>query len=162
MRRVDSIHRPAALAAVALLLAGTVSCNDIGEDGSRAEAVPLVTSIGVAGLSVGAADDTTATLTVALEDRTGSATSFFNDVNFTAYSVVFTPTAIAPDIVGVFNTGFCAAGTSCTLIVTLVAAADKAAIPAGTILFGELEVVGRDVRGHDVSFTATIGLAFTT
>ena len=157
-------NRLAAIAAVALLLVATTSCNNIGDDADDGEAVPLVTSITFAGLSVAAADDTTATITVFLEDRTGgNAGSFFNDVNFTDYSATFT-TSTVPNKVGAFNTTFCQIGASCVLTIDLVSAADKALIPPASLpvnLFAEVVVEGRDTRGHAVEFTATVAFQIT-
>ena len=158
MRKELSSTRLTTLAVVALLLAATASCNN-SDDPETGEAVILVTGITMAGLSVASADDTTATMALAVMDRNGHSTSFFNDVNFTDFTVTYTPSGLVPDVIGQISTGFCAMGsTDCTLTLVMVASASKPA--AGTVVFSDVQVDGEDAGGRPVSFEAKAPLRF--
>ncbi len=149
-----------ALRAVALglvLVAAGVACNDIGNEGDRAEAVVLVTAVGVAGEGVGDGLNTSVTLSLTVEDRTGSAGSFFNDVVFLTYSVVFSPTAIVPDVSGMVNSGYVSIGGTATLTLDIVASGSEA---AGSTVVGTVNVEGRDVNGRPVNFSHPVGVTF--
>jgi hypothetical protein len=95
MSRALTVNRIAGLAALALMLAVTPSCNKTDKPG-QAEAVVLVTGISTAGLSVAATADTEATLDYTLNLRNGAATTFFHSVTLTSYSVTFSPPVVAP------------------------------------------------------------------
>ncbi|MFQ5877869.1 MAG: hypothetical protein ACE5JH_09325 [Acidobacteriota bacterium] len=162
MRRFPVSSRIAALTAVALLL-GATSCNDLNDpDGS--EAVPLVTQISVSGTSVAATTtDVVATLTVKVNNRSGSTTSFFNDVTFDSFSVVYTPTGVVPDVtIGVISTGFVPAGGTGTLALTMVAGSSKSGVSAGTVVNGAVHVEGQDALGNPVSFDVSVAIQFTS
>jgi len=145
-------------AAVGLALVATgLACNDIGNEGDRAEAVVLVTAAGVAGEGVADGLNTSVTLSLTVEDRTGSAGSFFNDVVFLNYSVVFSPTAIVPDVTGLVNSGYVPIGGTATLTLDLVASGAEA---AGSTVVGTVSVNGQDVNGRPVSFSHPVAIAF--
>ncbi len=149
-----------ALRAVALglaLVAAGVACNDIGNEGDRAEAVVLVTATSVAGEGVADGLDTSVTLSLTVEDRTGTAGSFFNDVVFLTYSVVFSPTAIVPDVSGVVNSGYVPIGGTATLNLDIVASGSEV---AGSAVVGTVTVDGRDVNGRPVSFSHPVIVTF--
>lgn len=152
----------AALAVLAFALPG-IGCNDIGEQGDNAEAVPEVTAVAVAGESQASAADVTATLTVIIKDRTGTATSFFNDVTFTDYSVVYALVGgagpVPPNVAGVVNSGFVAVGSSVALNLTMILVADKAGIAAGTLLQGDVKVNGHDNLDRPVTFNHPVNIS---
>lgn len=159
MRKELSSIRLTTLAVAALLLAATASCNN-SDDPETGEAVILVREITLAGLSVASADDTTATMTLSVMDRNGNSTSFFNDVTFTDFTVIYTPSGVVPDVIGQISTGFCAMGSNdCELTLTMVASADKPA--AGTVVFSDVQVEGEDARGRPVSLETNVPLGFT-
>ncbi len=151
----------AALAVLAFALPG-IGCNDIGEQADNAEAVPEVTAVAVAGESLASAADVTVTLTVIIKDRTGTATSFFNDVTFTDYSVEYALVGgagpVPPNVAGVVNSGFVAVGSSADLVLTMILAADKAGIAAGTLLQGDVKVNGHDNLDRPVTFTHPVNM----
>jgi len=161
MRRDFMNNRLAALAAVALVLAAATGCNEVDDPG-QAENVILVTGITTAGTSVAPGSDTTATIEYSLNPRGGSptdpATSFFHDITLTSYSVAFEPAVIAGGT-GAISTGYCIAGSSCS--VTLVLVPDGSKPGAGTTVIARVEVEGRDVNENPVNFEATVPITFT-
>jgi len=159
MRRDALSHRLAALAALALVLAAP-ACNKVADKPGHAEAVIEVTAITTGGTSVAATTDATATLTLAVRDRSsGQATTFFNDVTFTNFTVVFTPSGMVPDGTGLISTGFCAIGSvSCALVLTLVLNGSKPA--AGTVVSGAVHVEGHDFVGNPLFFDTNVVLVF--
>ncbi len=152
----------AALAALAFALPGN-GCNDIGEQGDNAEAVIEVTAVATAGTSLASTADVTATLTVLVKDRTGTATSFFNDVTFTDYTVQYALVGgggpVPPDVTGVINSGFTAVGSSTDLVLTMILAADKAGIAAGTLIQGDVKVNGHDNLDRPVTLTHPVNIS---
>ncbi|MGH9748764.1 MAG: hypothetical protein ACRD5D_05060 [Candidatus Polarisedimenticolia bacterium] len=153
----------AACAGVALLLVALLpGCNDIGDDGDIAEAVPVVTAVAITG--AGAADglDTTVGLTVFLKDRTGGkAGSFFNEVIFTDYSVTFTLLsggAAPANATGLINTGFTAVGSSVVLGLVVVLSGSE---PAGSTVAADLHVTGHDVNGRPINLDHQVIIIFT-
>ena len=161
MRRDVMTNRLAALAAVTLVLAATAGCNETDDPG-QAENVILVTGITVTGASVAPGADTVANVTYSLNPRGGSptdpATTFFHDVTLTSYSVAFEP-AVIPSGTGAISTGYCIAGSSCT--VSLVLVPDGSKPGAGTTVIARVSVEGRDVNDNPVNFDAVIPISFT-
>jgi hypothetical protein len=161
MTRRRTNTRLALLAAVALLWAGW-ACNSIGDHPELAEAVVLVTDVDVSPVSQAALGDTVATLSLKIADRTGLASSFYNDVTFTNYTVAFTPAGLVPDIPnGAINSGFSGVGTSPSLLLPLCSQAARAGAPAGTLISGAIHVEGHDLRGRPLSFEHQVAFAFT-
>ena len=156
----------AALAVLVFALPG-IGCNDIGEQGDNAEAVPEVTAVAVAGESLLlSATDVTVTLTVLIKDRTGTATSFFNDVTFTDYSVEYALVGgagpVPPNVAGVVNSGFVAVGSSADLVLTMIAATVKTGPTppaAGTLVQGDVKVNGHDNLDRPVTFTHPVNIS---
>ena len=161
MRRDVRTNRLAALAVVTLVLAATAGCNET-DDPAQAENVVLVTGITVTGASVAPGADTVANITYSLNPRGGNptdpATTFFHDVTLTSYSVAFEP-AVIPSGSGAISTGYCIAGSSCT--VSLVLVPDGSKPGAGTTVIARLAVEGRDVNDNPVNFDATVSITFT-
>jgi len=162
MMRVSRNTVYAALAVLAFALPG-IGCNDIGDQGDNAEAVPVVTAVAMAGESLASAADVTVTLTVLIKDRTGTATSFFNDVTFTDYSIEYALVGgagpVSPNVAGVVNSGFVAVGSSVALNLTMILAADKAGIASGTLLQGDVKVNGHDNLDRPVTFTHPVNIS---
>jgi hypothetical protein len=147
-----------AVLGVALLAAGA-GCNDIGNEGDVAEAVVLVTGVSVAGAGAGDGLNTSVTLSLTVEDRTGGyAESFFNDVVFTVYSVVFSPTLVVPDVTGAVNSGYVPVGGTATLTLDIVTSGMEA---AGATVIGTVSVTGHDVNGRPVNFSHPVAVTFT-
>jgi len=161
MRRDVTTIRLAVLAAVTLVLAATAACNEVDNE-DQAENVVLVTGITVTGASVAGVEDTIANITYSLNPRGGNptdpATTFFHDVTLTSYSVGFEP-AVIPSGTGAISTGYCIAGSSCTVSLVLVPIGSKPG--AGTTVFARIAVEGRDVNDNPVNFDATVPITFT-
>jgi hypothetical protein len=156
MSRALTVNRIAGLAALALTLAVTPSCNKTDKPG-QAEAVVLVTGISTAGLSVASTADAEATLDYTLNPRNGSATTFFHSVTLTSYSVTFSPPVVAP-MSGAISTGFCDMGASCAVTLVLVPNGSKPG--AGTTVIASIDVEGKDVNDNPVNFEAQVALTF--
>jgi hypothetical protein len=155
-------NRLAALAAVTLVLAATAGCNETDDPG-QAENVILVTGVTTSGLSFTCGSgDTIATISFSLNPRGGSptdpATTFFHDVTLTSYSVAFEP-AVIPSGTGAISTGYCIAGSSCTVDLVLVPDCTKPAM--NTTVIARIDVEGRDVNDNPVNFDVTVPLTFT-
>jgi hypothetical protein len=154
-------NRLAALAAVTLVLAATAGCNEVDDPG-QAQNVVLVTGITVTGASVALVEDTIANITYSLNPRGGNladpATTFFHDVTLTSYSVAFEP-AVIPSGTGAISTGYCIAGSTCTVSLVLVPVGSKPG--AGTTVIARLSVEGRDVNDNPVNFDAVVPITFT-
>lgn len=145
----------------ALLLAA-LGCNDVGQEGDIGEAVPLVTAVTIAGQ--GAADglDTSVSLSVFLKDRTGNAGSFFNEVLFTDFQVVFTllggagPAPLSG--AGLINGGYTAIGGTATIDMQVVLSGTE---PTGSTVAADIRVSGHDTLGRPVAFEHRVIILFT-
>ena len=150
--------RLAALAAVALLLP-MVACND-HDDPEDGQGVPRVISTTFTGTSLAAVtEDVAAVLSIAIEDRSGASTSFFNAVTFTDYTVDYFGIVPNPPP-GVISTGFISVGSTGTLTATVLLAATKAGFSAGQTLPGRFHVSGHDLLGNPVSFESDLAIIF--
>jgi hypothetical protein len=144
------------------LLLAALGCNDVGKEGDIGEAVPLVTLVAISGEGAGDGLDTVVSLTVLLQDRTGKASSFFNQVLFTNYQVTFTllagggpaPAAAA----GRSNAGYTAVGGSATLDLAVVASGGE---PAGSTVAADIRVNGQDLLGRPVAFEHRVIIEFS-
>ena len=158
MRKFRFRVRFAALAAVVLLLP-MVACND-HDDPDNGEGVPRVLSTAFTGASLAAvAEPVIAELTIAIEDRSGSSTAFFNAVTFTNYTIEYFGIVPNPPP-GVISTAFISVGSTGTLSITVLLAADKAGFAAGEALPGLLHVDGHDLLGNPVSFDSALAIVF--
>jgi hypothetical protein len=145
-----------ALGALAVVLA----CNNAVDDPSQsATLIEVVSATPVSSDPTSAVDDST-TMVLKAQPRNPSATTFFNDVTFTDYRVEYS--AELANIAGVISTGYVPAGGSATLTLVVVRGADKGLAVAGTTINARITVNGKDLSGHNVSFTATVPVTFTT
>lgn len=161
MTRRRTNTRLALSAAIALLWTG-FACNGIGDHPELAEAVVLVTDVEVSPISQAATGDTIAKLFLLIADRTGQASSFYNDVTFTNYTVAFTPAGLIPDIsAGAINSGYSGVGDTPFLLLPLCSQAARAGAPAGTLISGAIHVEGHDLRGRPLSFEHQVAFVFT-
>ena len=164
MRTHLTLTRLAGLLAMSALVAAGVACNE-HDDPGQAENVVLVKSITVAGDSVASGTDTTASVEFSLNPRNVgntdnpgfAATTFWHDITLTSYTVSFEPAVIAP-VSGPISTGFCLAGSSCTVDIVLVPSASKPA--AGTTVVAHIDFEGRDTNDNPVNFSADAALVF--
>lgn len=158
MRTDLNLTRLAALLAMSAFLAAGLGCNE-SDDPAQAENLVLVTQISVAGNSVSSGTDTTASVAYTLRPRNPGnlATSFWHDLTLTSYTVSFEPAVVTP-MSGPISTGFCPAGGSCTVDVTLVPSALKP--PVNTVTVAHIAFEGRDTQDNPVNFTADAALTF--
>ena len=154
-------HRLVGLAAIALLLTAP-ACNSIGDDPDGPEAVIEVTEITpITGLSLGEDLNVVATVSLLVEDRNGSSASPFNDVTFTSYSVTFSPSGLVSDIAATSTSSVVIPiGGSGSLDLFLVSETGRPV--AGTLVSGQVRLVGHDNLGRAVSVDFTVQLPFTT
>src|SRR4029450_910075 len=97
--------------------------------------------------NVAASDSTTMVLKA--QPRNPNATTFFNDVSLSSYTVGF-PALLAP-VSGVVGSGFVPAGGTATVTLVVVPGAVKFAGLAGNTVNARIDVEGQDFSGHDVS-----------
>jgi hypothetical protein len=154
MRTDFLITRLAVVAALFLVLGIMVACND-HDDASDGEAVVEVTATTLAGNESGGTD-VFATLTLKLQDRSGIATSFFNDVLFTRYTVSNITNPGADIVDGVITTNACPIGGTCELTLELV----RGGGAAGTADAVIVQVNGMDLNGNHVGFTHQIAVPY--
>jgi len=161
MRTELNLTRLAALLALSLVAAAGLGCNE-HDDPAQAENVVLVRQITPGGTSVAAVEDTTALVEYSLVPRndgknTPPATTFWNDITLTSYTVSFTPAVIAP-MSGPISTGFCPAATDCSVTIVLVPNGSKPG--AGTTVVAHVDFEGRDTNDNPVNFSADVALIF--
>jgi hypothetical protein len=150
----------AALAALAVTL-GAAGCNRVGDDPEIGEAIILATAITTAGTSVAATTtDVTATITFSVEDRNGSSDPVFNSVTFSdftvTYSAVFAPAS------GVTSTvSFLVGSVDNSMTVTLIPAASKGMLAAGTVILADVHFNGVDLIGREVDFDVSVAIGMT-
>jgi hypothetical protein len=157
MRTELTLTRLSAALLVTVLVTVALGCNKT-DDPKAAETIILVTGVTIAGQSVASATDTTAHIDYTMNPRQKDATTFFNDVTLTSYSVSFEPPVVAP-MSGAISTGFCpAAQGACAIDIILVPNGSKPG--AGTSVVAKIAVEGRDVNENPVNFTASAAITF--
>jgi hypothetical protein len=153
MRTDFLFTRLAVVAALFLVLGTMVACND-HDDASDGEAVVEVTATTLTGNET-AGTAVFATLSLKLQDRSGIANSFFNDVLFTSYTVSSTT---AVDINGLITTNACPIGGTCELTLEVVGSGDS--LGTGGVHHVVVQVQGMDLNGNPVSFTHQIAVSY--
>jgi hypothetical protein len=147
------------LASVAL--GAVIACNDVADDPDHSDSVIEVVSatpVSSDPTNVAASDSTTMVLMA--QPRNPNATTFFNDVSLSSYTVSFS--ALLAPVSGVVGSGFVPAGGTATVTLVVVPGAVKFAGLAGNTVNARIDVEGQDFSGHDVSFTANVPVTFTT
>ncbi|MBI4169936.1 MAG: hypothetical protein HY510_08370 [Acidobacteria bacterium] len=151
----------AALAALAVTL-GAAGCNRVGDDPEIGEALILATAITTAGTSVAATTtDVTATITFSVEDRNGSSDPVFNSVTFTDFTVTYSPALAAPASGVTSSVSFLVGSVGNTMTVTLIPAALKAGLAAGTVILADIRFNGADLIGRAVTFDVSVAIGMT-
>jgi hypothetical protein len=147
------------LASVAL--GAVIACNDVADNPDHSDSVIEVVSatpVSSDPTNVAASDSTTMVLKA--QPRNPNATTFFNDVSLSSYTVSFS--ALLAPVSGVVGSGFVPAGGTATVTLVVVPGAVKFAGLAGNTVNARIDVEGQDFSGHDVSFTANVPVTFTT
>jgi hypothetical protein len=147
------------LASVAL--GAVIACNDVADDPDHSDSViEVVSATPVSSDPTNVATSDSTTMVLKAQPRNPNATTFFNDVSLSNYTVSFS--ALLAPVSGVVGSGFIPAGGSATVTLVVVPGAVKFAGLAGNTVNARIEVEGQDFSGHDVSFTANVPVTFTT
>jgi hypothetical protein len=149
------------LVLASLALGAVIACNDVADDPDHSDSVIEVVSatpVSSDPTNVAASDSTTMVLMA--QPRNPNATTFFNDVSLSSYTVSFS--ALLAPVSGVVGSGFVPAGGTATVTLVVVPGAVKFAGLAGNTVNARIDVEGQDFSGHDVSFTANVPVTFTT
>ncbi|HEV8336977.1 MAG TPA: thrombospondin type 3 repeat-containing protein [Candidatus Polarisedimenticolia bacterium] len=147
------------LALVALV--AVIACNSVSNNPDRSDVlIEVVSTPLVSSDPTNTAVSDSANITVQSVPRNPGATTVFNDVTFTDYRVEYS--ALMAPLSGVITTGFLPAGGTATLTLIVVPGALKQGGWAGSTITARITVHGKDVSDHDVQFTATTAIMFTT
>jgi len=147
------------LALVALV--AVIACNSVSNNPDRSDVlVEVVSAPLVSSDPTNTAVSDSATITVLSVPRNPGATTVFNDVTFTDYRVEYS--ALMAPLSGVITSGFLPAGGTGTLSLIVVPGALKQGGWAGSTITARITVHGKDLSDHDVQFTATTAITFTT
>jgi hypothetical protein len=147
------------LASVAL--GAVIACNDVADNPDHSDSViEVVSATPVSSDPTNVATSDSTTMVLKAQPRNPNATTFFNDVSLSNYTVSFS--ALLAPVSGVVGSGFIPAGGSATVTLVVVPGAVKFAGLAGNTVNARIDVEGQDFSGHDVSFTANVPVTFTT
>jgi hypothetical protein len=156
MRR--DVLRALVLASVAL--GAVIACNDVAHNPDASDSViEVMSATPVSSDPTNPVDDST-TMLLKAQPRNPNATTFFNDVTLTDYTVTFS--ALLAPISGLVGSGFIPAGGSASLTLVVVPGSAKFAGLAGNSVTARIDVQGKDFSNHDVSFSAFVPVTFTT
>lgn len=147
------------LALVALV--AVIACSNVSNNPDNSDTIIEVLSVSPVSSDPNntAVSDSTSIMVKALP-RNPDATTFFNDVTFTNFEVTYS--ALLAPTSGLVTTGFVPAGGTATLTLVVVPGAVKMGGFAGNTIGARITVHGKDVSDHDLSFTATTTITFTT
>jgi hypothetical protein len=151
------------LAAVLALvaLAAVIACGEVGNNPDNSDTViEVLSTTPVSSDPTNTAVSDTTTIMLKAQPRNENATTFFNDVTFTDFEVSYS--ALLPAGGGTITTGFIPSGSTASLTVEVVPGAAKAGGFAGSTIVARVTVHGKDMSNHNLSFTATTTIAFTT
>jgi len=150
------------LLAAVLAFVAVQACSKVGNNPERSDSVIEVLKVTpVTSDPTNMAEDDSTTMTLQAQPRNPGATTFFNDVSLTDYSVTFSSlVGEVPD--SPITSGFIPAGGTATLTVVVIKGALKDAAWAGSTVTASIRVNGRDFSDHKISFTATTPVTFTT
>lgn len=150
-----------ALVLAAVALGAVIACNDVADNPDHSDSViQVVSATPVSSDPTNAAASDSTTMVLAAQPRNPGATTFFNDVTLSSYTVSFS--ALLAPVSGVIGSGFVPAGGTATLNLVVVPGAAKFGGLAGNTVNAHIEVQGEDFSGHDVSFSANVPVIFTT
>ncbi|HMC81736.1 MAG TPA: thrombospondin type 3 repeat-containing protein [Candidatus Polarisedimenticolia bacterium] len=160
-----ALKRNSLLAAVLVVVAlvAVIGCSKVGNNPDRSDSVIEVLDVSpVSSDPTNTAVSDSTTISLKVQSRNENATTFFNDVNFTDYTVSFSgPAAIAPQS-GAITTGFVPSGTTATLTVVVVPGSVKMGAFAGSVDTARIDVNGKDFSNHKIAFSANTTVTFTT
>jgi len=149
-----------ALVLASVALGAVIACNDVAHNPDHSDSViEVVSATPVSSDPTNPVDDST-TMVLRAQPRNPSATTFFNDVTLTSYTVTYS--ALLAPASGVVGAGFVPAGGSATVTLVVVSGAAKFAGLAGNTVIARVDVKGKDFSNHDVNFSANVPITFTT
>ncbi len=154
-------HIPLALVLALAALAAVIACNTVANNPDRSDTVIeviAVTPVSSDPTNTAVSDSTT--ITVKAVPRNPNATTFFNDVSFTDFDVEYSNLLASNG--GPIASGFVPAGGTGTLVLVVVPGPLKMGAFAGNTITARITVHGKDFSDHDVSFTVTTTITFTT
>ena len=150
-----------ALVLASVALGAVIACNDVANNPDNSDSViEVVSATPVSSDPTNAAVSDSTTMVLMAQPRNPNATTFFNDVTLSSYTVTFS--ALLAPVSGVVGAGFVPAGGSATVTLVVVPGAVKFGGLAGNTVTARLDVQGEDFSGHDVSFSANVPVSFTT
>jgi hypothetical protein len=150
-----------ALVLASIALGAVIACNNVADNPTHSDSVIQVMSASpVSSDPSNAAVSDTTTMVLQAQPRNPGATTFFNDVTLTKYTVTFS--ALLAPVSGLVGSGFVPAGGSATLTLVVVPGSAKSAGLAGNTINAKIAVEGQDFSGHNVSFSASVPVTFTT
>jgi hypothetical protein len=153
-----------ALVLASVALGAVIACNDVADNPDHSDSViQVVSATPVSSDPTNTAASESTTMLLAAQPRNPGATTFFNDVSLSSYTVEYSQ-GVLPTLSGAIGSGFVPAGGTATLILTVVNGADKSFFTgvAGNTYNAHIEVEGQDFSGHDVAFSANVPVTFTT
>src|SRR5262245_5776319 len=151
-----------ALVLASIALGAVIACNNVADNPSHSDSViQVVNATPVSSDPTNLAVSDSTTMLLQAQPRNPGATTFFNDVALSSYTVSFS--ALLAPVGGLVASGFVPAGGSATLTLVVVPASAKSTAGlAGNTVNAKIVVQGQDFSGHDVSFSASVPVIFTT
>ena len=128
------------LVLASLALGAVIACNNVAHNPDHSDSVIEVVSatpVSSDPSNTSASDSTT--LVLRAQPRNPNATTFFNDVSLTNYTVAFSPGLLGP-FSGVVGAGFVPAGGTATVTLVVVPASAKPLALAGTTLIAQIGI----------------------
>jgi hypothetical protein len=160
---MSALKKNTLLAAVLALaaLAAVIACGDLGNNPDHSDTIiEVVSTSPVSSDPTNTAVSDSTTIVLKALPRNEAATTFFNDVTFTDFRVEYSALLAAGS--GFVTTGYVPSGGTATLTLEVVPGALKSGAFAGSTIVADITVNGQDLSGHDLSFTATTTITFTT
>jgi Thrombospondin type 3 repeat len=142
-------------------LAAVIACGEVGNNPNHSDTVIEVLSVSpVSSDPTNTAVSDSTTIMLKALPRNENATTFFNDVTFTDYDISYS--ALLASGSGVITTGFVPSGGTASLTLVVVPGAMKQGGFAGNTITARIDVHGKDLSGHTVTFSASALITFTT
>src|SRR5262245_8559055 len=149
-----------ALVLASLALGAVIACKHVANNPDNSDSViEVVSATPVSSDPTNAAVSDSTTMVLQAQPRNPNATTFFNDVTLSNYTVTFS--ALLAPVAGVVGAGFVPAGGTATVTLQVVPGAVKFAGLAGNTDIARLDVHAPGFSGHDASFSPNVPLPCT-
>jgi hypothetical protein len=150
-----------ALVLASIALGAVIACNNVADNPTHSDSViQVMSATPVSSDPTNAAVSDSTTMVLQAQPRNPGATTFFNDVALNKYTVSFS--ALLTPVSGLVGSGFVPAGGTATVTLVVVPGSVKFAGLAGNTVNARIQVEGQDFSGHNVSFSASVPVTFTT